>query len=218
MFYQSKIEELLSTIIERLNAIAANAKRIFELPENLSLDIASKFHIDLNGTSYFVSLERLRDFLNPVSTQVIQEVLIPTQANQKTFLVPGSPENVLIQKGRTNLIQDSTTVVRDFDYDASTGVLVTTKGLIYNIDPLKSEKLYVTGFSSKVGSIQKIEATEEDQIEFFYSGSPANVKVISGRTNMLEGIDFTRTRYSTNNKLTFTKGKPIGSLITIIKL
>ena len=218
MAIETKVEELLSTIIERLNAIGSNAKRIFELSQAQSVDLTSKFHIDLEGTSYYLTLQQLADKISPSTSQVIQEILIPTQSNQKTFLVPGNPENVLVQKGRTNLIPDSSTIVRDFDYDASTGLITTTKGLIYNIDSSKSEKLYVTGFSNKVGTIQVIEATEEDQTEFYYSGAPASVKVMAGRTNMLEGTDFNRTRYSTNNKVTFTKGKPIGSVVLIIKL
>lgn len=213
----SKVLKRLDSINTLLNTIASNAKRFTELPPAQSVDLTSIFPIELNGTTYYLTLQQLFDAIQPNAPQIIQETLIPTQANQKTFLVPGNPEQVIVWKGRTNLIQDSSSMVRDFDYDSSTSVIVTTDGLNYDPDPIKSEKLYVTGFSSAIGTIQIIEATEDDQVDFFYSGVPAFVIVMAGRTNMIEGRDYTRTRYSSNNKITFTKGKPINSLVTVIK-
>ena len=182
-----------------------------------SVDLNSKFHIDLNGESFYLTLQQLAETLNPSAAKIIQETLIPTQTNQKTFVVPGIPENIIVSKGRTNLTPDSTTIVRDYNYNNVTGIITTTKGLVYNADPIQSEKLYITGFSNSVGSIQIIEITQEDQTEVFYSGAPSFLKVIAGRTNMIEGLDFTRTKYSSNNKITFTKGKALNSTVTIIK-
>lgn len=222
MSFQTQVLELLKTVVEKLNTISKNAKRIFELPEQTILDLANKFHVDLNGTSYFITLERLRDFIRPSTTQVIKETLIPETNNQRTFLVPGKPEVVHVKKGRVNLIEDTTTTTYDFEYDASNGIITTTTGLKVSQDPTQTEKLFVIGFSSEIGTKQIIEATQEGQTEFFFSGAPSTIEVISGRSNRIESTidttyDYTRTRFSTNNKITLTKGVPIGTLITIIK-
>lgn len=218
MSFQSQILDRLASLNETLNRIATNAKRFFELPQATTVDLTAIFPIEFEGTTYHLSLQQLKDGLGVGGPKMVQGVLIPTQANQTQFLVPGNPEYLLLQKGRTNLLKDSTTEVRDFDYDASSGLITTTKGLIYNADETQSEKLYYTGFNSDTGAIQTVKITTEDQTEVLYSGAPAIVKVLAGRTNMIEGVDFTRTNFSENNKLVFTKGKPIDTLITIIKL
>lgn len=222
MSFETQILELLKTVVENQNKIATNGKHIYELPEQTTLDLDNKIHVDLNENSYYMTLQRLKDFLNPTASQVIKETLIPETNNQVQFIIPGKPEVVHIQKGRTNLIEDTEDTTYDYDYDADNGILTLAKGLKVDADPTQTEKLFLIGFSSQIGTKQVLEATEDNQTEFFFSGAPSIIQVITGRTNRIENTadttyDYTRTRYSTNNKITLTKGVPIGSLITLIK-
>ena len=222
MSFETQILELLKTVVENQNKISKNGKRIFELSEQTTLSLDNKIHVDLNENSYYMTLQRLKDFLNPTTSQVIKETLIPETNNQVQFIIPGSPEVIHVQKGRTNLIEDTADTTYDYNYDADNGLITLAKGLRVDADPTQTEKLFLIGFSTQIGTKQVIEATTDNQTEFFFSGAPSNMQVIVGRTNRIESTsdttyDYIRTRYSTNNKITLTKGVPVGSLISLIK-
>lgn len=212
MSFETQILSALSTITDRLNTIAANAKKIFEFPEHTTIDLSEKLPVDVNGTTKFLTLQRIFDFFNPSAPQVFEEILKPNAQGQKSFVVISKPDFVLVSKGRVPQIQSTDTETYDFSYDSATGILVTEIGLDL------AENLYVTGFSSKVGSIQQIEATANGQTEFFFSGAPNIIRVLEGRANRLETIDYTRTRFSTNNKIDFVNGVDLGTIVTIVKL
>ena len=211
MSFQSVVLEQLASINTRLNAIVANAKRIFELPEQTTLAPSSKIHVDNATTSEYVTIQQIIDASTPSTTQVTKEELIPDTQGQKTFLVPGNPENIEVTRGRTPLIENSLLVIYDYSYDPITGILVTTEG----VDLL--QRLFVTGFSNQTSTKQQIIATIENQTEFFFSGAPNNINVTAGRSPQIETIDYVRTRFSVDNKIDLTEGVASGTIITIRK-
>lgn len=61
MSFQTFVTERLAAITAQLNAIAANAKKIFELPVQSTLDPTSKIHVSRGGTSESLEIQKIID-------------------------------------------------------------------------------------------------------------------------------------------------------------
>lgn len=62
--FQTFVTERLAAITELLNAIGTNAKRIFELPVQNTLDPTSLIHVSRNGDSESLSVQKIIDAVN----------------------------------------------------------------------------------------------------------------------------------------------------------
>ena len=61
MGFQEFVTERLAAITAQLNAISTNAKKIFELPAQSTLDPSSKIHVSRDGVSESLSLQKIID-------------------------------------------------------------------------------------------------------------------------------------------------------------
>jgi len=93
MGFQEFVTERLAAITAQLNAIAVNAKKIFELPVQSTLDPSSLIHVSRDGVSESLSVQKIIDAINSESYDKIiaigditldeNEVTIPSGAEWK---------------------------------------------------------------------------------------------------------------------------------------
>lgn len=122
------------------------------------------------------------------------------------------PDNIDIWKNGFKLTNHAT---RDFEYNNTTGFITLYEeaaGELFEIRP----------YGSTLSTQQIIVASTAGQTVFNYSGNPASIDAIFEGFKMREGIDYTRTYFSTNNNLTLINTDliaqvSIGTIITLRK-
>lgn len=210
MSFQTVVLQSIAQIQTRLNTIVANAKRIFELPHQTTLDPLSKFHVDLNGFSQYLTVQQVVDAaVHQIQTANLNSEKITLTAiadDQTVFLLPKKPENIDILFNDAFLTEGYA-----YTYDSLTGEITLTNGV-----PNGSE-LNVRTFTNAISTKQTVIATIDNQIVFNYSGAPSNIEVVVNDGFLTEPYGYSRTNYSVGNFITLTNGVPIGSSVQIRK-
>lgn len=99
-----------------------------------------------------------------------------------------------------------------FEYNPLTGDLLLINGFYLDTDEVLDVRTYGDSFQKQI-----LEATEEGQTIFYYSGAPSNIDVIVNDSILKEGAAYIKTNFSTGNYTTLTNGVSIGSSVQINK-
>ncbi|MFI1771011.1 hypothetical protein [Thalassobellus citreus] len=137
--------------------------------------------------------------------------LVATEANQLTFNVSSKPPSVDIVHNDKWL-----TETYQYNYYPLTGDIVLIPEAL-GIDGLQiDEELNVRTYGDTFEK-QILEATEEGQTVFSYSGNPSSIEVITNDGILTEGYAYTHTNFITGNYATLTNGVKLGSSVQINK-
>ena len=143
----------------------------------------------------FVSVKsiegQLKFVLSDVNTTAtgskLKKIIVIAEENQSTIPVDNSPNSIFLYKNEVWQIED-----QDFTYSAGeiTPLHEVFEGDYYEIIALSSDIKKYT-----------VEATINNQSEFDFDGNPAYADVYMKGTKLREGVDYTRTLFSGNNKI-----------------
>ena len=92
MSFQSFVTEQLASINQRLNAIATNAKRIFELPVQTNLDPISKIHVSREGVSESLSISQI---ISAIENNTYNEIIAVGELSVVLNVVSGIYEAIV---------------------------------------------------------------------------------------------------------------------------
>lgn len=148
---------------------------------------------------------------NVQTTNSNKLTLVASEADQVDFIISSTPPNIDIVYNDAWLTEGY-----HYNYFPISGTIIL---LIDNLDipGLQiGEELNVRTYGDNFDK-QIIIATSEDQVVFYYSGSPSNIEVIVNDGILTEGYGYNRTIYTTGNYITLTEGVPNGSSVQINK-
>lgn len=212
----------LASIKEYIINIGENQQNLLDFVEATELNISDFIEVSQGGSNKKAPLSLLLSLIETQNVKSKPFVLVPTTDNQTIFNVPNSPNNIDLRKGRVIQIEDYDNETNDFNYNPNTGVLVCSRG----VNASKGERLFGRAYGNDFSTVQYIKATSEGQTEFFFSGAPESIEVSVGRVMLNENYteddeviirDYSRTNYSTNNKINTTKGVALDAIIKIRK-
>lgn len=130
----------------------------------------------------------------------IKRIEITADGGETEFIVDNNPSEIWLFKNGVWQIQTS-----DFNYAA--GVITPLHDVVAN------DYFEIIPLTSDVKKII-VSATSDNQTEYNYDGNPAFADVYLNGSRLREGLDFTRTTQSANNKIVIINQ----SLIDIIKI
>jgi hypothetical protein len=86
MSFQTVVMERIASITAALNAIAKNAKKIDDLPEQLTVNSLSKIHVSRDGFSEFLTIQKVKeDIINNINDQLVTVGDITVTGNTLTI-------------------------------------------------------------------------------------------------------------------------------------
>lgn len=130
----------------------------------------------------------LSDVPTNTSSSNMKKIIIVAEENQTEINVDNSPNNIFLFKNGSWQIEDS-------DYSYSSGVVTSlqsvNEGDYFEIIPLTNDILKII-----------VQATADNQTEFNFNGNPSFADAYLKGSRLREGTDYTRTLFSSDNKIT----------------
>lgn len=139
MNWQSQITQQIANLTNRLNAITTNAKKIFELPWQSSLDTSSEIHVSKSGTSEKVNIQQIIDAaLSVRQNQLVSIGTITVSGNDVT--VPANAQWIINNINYSNPADIIINVPYALEGNTRTDILVgDTSNNIYRVSGPETE-------------------------------------------------------------------------------
>lgn len=155
--------------------------------------IENIWYITLDDKGLYLYYNSQYNLMNNGASNTAQpsDLITLTKANGFVINIPSKPDNIDIWKESFKLINHPQ---RDFEYNNVTGdvtLYTEAAGEYFEIRP------YGINISTQI-----LEATAINQTLYNISGAPASIDANFEGFKMREGIDYTRTYFSTNNSIT----------------